>query len=220
MLTLSPALVFIRSLDPASVFAYTKYWEELSPVSYRVFFERFLFAYASVHTTWQANVRLYGALQQAPLEILRDPHRLSGLIQTTRAGLHNNRAKYISDFSASFWEDPSLFMRGADETWVDYRNRIEQQLFGLGMAKTSFAVELLYPTTNQVLCLDTHMLQLYGLSGSAKLSRDAYLFIEGSWVNECAIRGFSPTMVRHLYWDRLKGKTDTRYWSSQLETVA
>ena len=95
-----------------------------------------------------------------------------------------------------------------------------KRAYGLGYAKTAFAIELCYPTECEVACLDTHMLQLYGHKVKGTPSPSKYRMLEQHWVDKCKSRKIPPFMARNVYWDSVQRQKDTRYWSYVFEKIA
>jgi hypothetical protein len=196
---------------------YVDYWEKLEAKTPAQLFQRFLFAYCSVHTTWEGNINGYKAIKDHEAW-LGDHQGLRTKLVHSGVGLHNNRAKWIDAFSREYWAHPARFVRQPRESWASYRDRLEGQICGLGHAKTSFALELAYPLTAQVLCLDVHMLRLYGMAQrNGKLTWREYQLYEADWVGRAQAAELPPYIVKQLHWDRLQGKNDSRYWSHVLE---
>lgn len=197
---------------------YEPYFEWLRPRSDQEVFQRGLFAYASVHTTWESNVRLY-TLIKGYNSWLYDDVALKKAIVESRAGLFNNRTRYIGRFGRLFWSNPGFFQRAKGERWTCFRNRIMRSMAGLGPAKSAFFLELTSFGDNEVACVDTHMLQMYGVKpkdvGDADI--DAFNGIEMHWRNMCLDCGIKPVVARWVLWDVKQGHADSRYWSYVLE---
>lgn len=128
------------------------------------------------------------------------------------------RGKGIWEFSKSFWENPDFWRKQTNESFVQARDRMKEKLFGLGIAKTSFALEMIYPEECDVTCLDRHGIKLYGVPDNELEKR--YNSIESHWVETCRNRGLPPALVRHWWWDNRRSpkQKDTRYWSYVLES--
>ena len=205
---------YFASLDYSKVENYSNYWKSIAPKNDSEIFQRWLFAFMSVHTSWKANIAGFVAIKDWWTWLNRWGN-LADLLQNSRVGMHNNRVKYISEFCERFWEDPGYYHKSADESWVDYRNRLERLTLGLGLAKTSFALEMCYPDTAKIICMDTHMFQYYGLDQT----KDArhYLSIEQHWIDMCTMWNIPSYIARCLYWDTKQGYPDSRYWSYVLE---
>jgi hypothetical protein len=205
---------FFQNLDYSLVPDYKTYWRSITPGNDSEVFQRWLFAFMSVHTSWQANVRGYEAIKDWWLW-MNKWDALHAAIEDSRVGMQNNRVRYISEFAHSFWKNPSHYRKQGDESWVSYRERLKKDTLGLGAAKTSFALELCYPNTAKLTCLDTHMFQAYGLDQT----RDArqYNQLEQRWVDMCSMWAIPPYIARCLYWDTKQGYSSSSYWSRVFE---
>jgi hypothetical protein len=102
-----------------------------------------------------------------------------------------------------------------EESWTEWRDRLVKSILGLGKAKVSFALEMMYPVEAQVACMDTHLFQVYGLDQSK--NSKYYNTIEADWVDRSNKRGLAPYMARCLYWDKNQNRKNSRYWSKVLE---
>jgi hypothetical protein len=141
-------------------------------------------------------------------------------IEGSGAGLHNNRARFIMEFSKDYWSDPDKYFKQGYETWKEYWLRLEKLINGLGPAKTAFGAELIYLHNADIVCLDTHMLQLYGYKTAAigaGLRRADYDKILDHWVATCKDFGISPVTARWMWWDKKQNYSDPTYWSYVLE---
>lgn len=190
---------------------YVSYWEQLTARSSRELFQRYLFAFCSVHTTWEGNVRGYQAIRGLGW----DKRALLEALVRSGCGLHNNRSRFIWDFTVDFWRDPSQFMPVGTETWAQCRDRLVGRIKGLGPAKVSFALELAFPLQAEVLCLDVHMLRLY--RRGQDLRKGEYEQYENDWLLRCSKVGLPSYIVKQIHWDGLQGRSDSRYWSHVLE---
>ena len=52
-----------KELHSHKVEAYKQYWETLKPLTNEDIFRRYLFAFCSVHTTWEGNIKGYLAIR-------------------------------------------------------------------------------------------------------------------------------------------------------------
>ena len=226
MITTTKVEDFFAQIKDKDIESYNDYWGELKPQSKNAVFRRYLFAFMSVHTTWENNCRGYNAIKKFndwslektdQLQLWNyDADKLFDFIKTTRVGLQNNRTNFIGTFYDKFLDDHSDYISRSDsETWTQWRDRLAKKILGLGKAKTSFAIEMLFPLEAQVVCMDTHLFQIYGLNQTkhAKL----YNEIEGDWLNRSKERGLAPYMARCLYWDKNQNRKNSRYWSKVLE---
>jgi hypothetical protein len=205
----------LESINPSDLVEYHRYFDTIRPADDVEIFRRGLFAFASVHTTYRKNVDLFALLWD--LEWVNSKTELRARIEESRAGLSNNRTKYIWQFAASYWKDPTQYLRFENETWPEYRDRVESMTLGLGHAKTSFYAELIYFHDARVVCGDTHQLQLYGLKGNSSPGRKTMDYVERHWVEECSRLNIPPVSARWYLWDRKQGKKNSSYWSYVLE---
>ena len=209
-----PVESFFDSIQPEEIKFQYDYWKKLKPINDSERFQRFLFAFMSVHTSWESNIRGYNLIKDWWTWMNQWDHLKEKLIES-RVGLHNNRLRFISTFTTKFWSNPSVFDRGMNENWNGFRNRIEREITGLGLAKSSFAIEMIYPDEAEVVCLDTHLFQAYGLDQTKH--RKKYDLLENHWVKNSRKKDLPPYIARCIYWDRKQEKSDSRYWSHVLE---
>ena len=205
---------FFDSIRPEETTFQFNYWDGLKPINDTEKFQRWLFAFMSVHTSWERNIIGYNAIKNWWDWINRWEQLENKLIET-RVGMQNNRLKYIKEFTIKFWSNPSYYEKGNGETWKTFRNRLVNDIKGLGMAKVSFALEMIYPTNAEIVCFDTHLFQAYGLD--QRKHNKQYGVLESHWVENSEKKGLPPYIARCIYWDRKQEKEDSRYWSHVLE---
>ena len=208
------ANAFFQSLTKVEIERESNYWASVTPSNDSERFQRFLFAFMSVHTSWESNINGYQAIKDWT-KWFNAPDALKTLLEGSRVGLHNQRTRFVEAFSKQFWTGIKNFNKLPSESWTDYRNRLEKQILGLGTAKTSFAIEMLYPLECQVVCMDTHLFQLYSLNQSRDSAQ--YETIERHWVSMTKMWNVPSYIARCVWWDRNQNKTDSRYWSYVLE---
>lgn len=190
------------------------YWNHLSPINDSEKFQRWLFAFMSVHTSWERNIIAYNNIKDWWNWMNRWEVLEQKLIES-RVGMQNNRTRFVKEFTIKFWSNPSYYEKASGETWTMFRNRLVEDIRGLGMAKTSFALEMIYPTDAKVVCFDTHLFQAYGLS--QKRNHKLYTRLEDHWIYNSRTKELPPYIARCIYWDRKQEKSDSRYWSHVLE---
>lgn len=208
---------FATLKNPRLIKKYTQYWESIKPVTVDDFFRRYLFAFTSVHSTWQSNVRGYLALKN--LEWLNNKENLLSRLVWAKCGVYRMRTRYIWDFKEQFYANPEKFC-SVQGDWRTYRNNLVSEINGLGITKVSFALEMCFPKEALVSCIDTHGLKLYGMDVkhfTSKAGMDAYEQAEDHWIDASIDRGCSPTISRAIYWDKKQKQKDSRYWTHVLE---
>jgi hypothetical protein len=81
----------------------------------------------------------------------------------------------------------------------------------------SFALELAFPLEAEVLCLDVHMLRLYGVKDPQKLRVGQYERLEADWIARSRAVELPSYIIKQIHWDAVQGRPDSRYWSHVLE---
>lgn len=214
-LRVDAVLRMLDSLPRGRLQEYEQYFDGIRPRTDAETFRRGLFALSSVHTTWYLNCVLYEMLWDYQ-RWLGDDQLLAQLLHDSRAGMHRNRHRYFKEYADRFWAGPDWYSRSAHETWFDYRDRVQSATLGLGPAKAAFFCELTEFQSSDVVCFDTHVLQLYGMPSSIS-SGPVFRWAEGHWALSCRERGINPVTARWLFWDMKQRKSDSRYWSVVLE---
>jgi hypothetical protein len=195
-----------------------EYWSSLAPKNDSEMFARWVFAIMSVHTTWESNVRGYEvAMSDLSWTISKDA--LRAMIVKAKVGLYERRERGLWDLATKFRENPDQFKKQDDETWQECRNRLIGTIYGLGNAKTTYALSLSYPTESQLCCLDVHLLRFMGhdLDKGHASSLASYQEMENEWLARCEKFGVSPNVAREIYWNKVQGRRNSRYWSYCLE---
>lgn len=169
----------------------------------------------SIHTTWQKNVE--GFKQVKALAPGYKWPQLHAAIKRSKCGLTKMRTTAIWDFHKRFWSNPDFWYPRKGESMPDCRDRLAKATYGIGLTKTSFVLEMAFPETCDVVCLDTHILQLYDYYRKDTPTLPVYRAMEKHWINECAKRDVPSPIVRHIYWDNKQKQNDCRYWSHVLE---
>ena len=216
----SKADVFFSTFPKDKVVAYREYWESVRPQNVEDIFRRYLFAYCSVHTTWKGNCAGYNAIKNFD-EWIDNEELLKDKLHKSGVGLHNNRTKYIWDFATKFWANPKDFYFTTKKGHVKKRDAIVNKISGIGLAKVSFALEMIHPNEARVLCGDVHQLRLYDMEtlkyNKSKSGTNLYKKMERHWMVNCGKQKIPSYIARCLYWDNLQKKEDSRYWSFVLE---
>jgi thermostable 8-oxoguanine DNA glycosylase len=213
-MTTKPVESFFDSITKEEKEFQFNYWNELKPINDTEKFQRYLFAFMSVHTTWESNIRSYQMIKDW-WNWMNNWELLENKLIESRVGLHNNRLKFLKEFTLKFWSNPSYYEKGQNETWTTYRNRLVKDITGLGMAKVSFALEMIYPTQAEIVCLDTHLFKAYELDQNKH--KKIYTQLEDHWVHNSKRKDLPSYVARCIYWDRKQEKSDSRYWSHVLE---
>jgi len=195
------------------LFDYRNYFKQIKPKNEDEIFQRFLFAFLSVHTSWKNNVSAFQKLKKCRYW---KKEEIGEGLKESGAGMHNMRTEYISAFRDSYNRNPKEYLKKQKEGWKPYRDRTAKSVKGLGISKSSFAIELVYPLSAWITCVDIHMARYCGLDQSS-LTPNIYYAAEEKIIKEAKNQKLLPSEFRWKYWDNLQGQKNPRYWSYCLE---
>jgi thermostable 8-oxoguanine DNA glycosylase len=205
---------FFNSIQPEEVKEHSQVWQKIKCQNLVDEFRRWLFAFMSVHTSYESNMRGYLAIHNWTEWFNRDPSVLKEKLRQSSVGLHNQRTEFITEFATKFWSSPDLFKFKKNQTWKSFRDSLVKEIRGLGLAKVSFALEMIYTFELEVFCADTHLFQAYGYDQNYHQSK--YFEIESHWVEMSKIYNVSPAISRAIYWNRKKKQKNCWYWANVL----
>ena len=140
-----------------------------------------------------------------------NPNILREKIVESGVGLYNNRTNFITSFAKQFWSNPDQFKKKDNQSWKSFRDNLVKQINGLGIAKVSFALEMIYTFDVEIFCADTHLFQAYGYK--QELHGHKYEEIENHWVQMSKLYNVSPAISRAIYWNRKKNEKNCLYWA-------
>jgi len=195
------------------MFNYKEYFEKIKPKNKLAVYNRFIFAFCSVHTTWERNIIGYNLLKD---KYHTDEVVTKALIKEAGLGLTNNRTRFIIEFTKKFTTNSKFYYKRPTESWKGYADRLQKDILGLGFAKTRFAIELMYPNEAELVCTDTHIIQ-WGKQDPNKMNKTLHSKIELGFINHAKNKGMSPVEARWRFWDKKQGYDNPRYWSKVLE---
>lgn len=100
-------------------------------------------------------------------------------------------------------------------TWSYWEWRRVFKIAGLGYCKLSFACCLIDPFASDVVCLDTHVLRVYGVTDKPAIARvyrqlDEYVKIEKLLVEEAVTVGLDPFPYQWAVWCWQRARTQQR----------
>ena len=212
-----------NELHSHKVEAYKQYWESVKPTTQDDIFRRWLFAFCSVHTTWEGNIRGYMAIRDF---VYWRYNRKELLKRLTRSGVgcQNERTDYIWDFAKDFWQNPKDFACYNKKHYVKVRDGLVERIRGLSYAKVSFALEMITPILTRVLCGDVHHLRFYGMENlkysKSKIGVAKYKAMEKHWVDNCDKLNVPSYIARCIMWDDIQKQADSDYWGYVLKPFA
>jgi hypothetical protein len=200
---------YFDTIKDSEIESQSDYWSTRNPDTHQEVKNRWLFAFASVHTTWTNNVNQYEQVKDKPL---CNYSRLLSRLIIGGGGMYNLKAQGMFHFGCTWRYDHTKFTN-KPENWVQARNSIAKELIQLNKAKTSFAYEMTWPLETQVVCLDRHILRLYGQDPEKAPNQTNYDWMENYWVKLSKERQVPPYIARCIYWDRINNSTTSNYWA-------
>lgn len=205
----------LKNFNTQQIKDYTEYWKTITPTTEASeIYKRWLYAICSVHMQVEGSVLMYKTIIRNFELWKNDMQVLKDLIKRTGHGLYNTKAKTIFDFTKLYIADPNLFLKQEDETWVQCRDRVVKLVDGLAEAKTSFALEMIYPESCEVVCNDCHQFNFYK---TKKGNYKHYRKLETHFLDTAKKVGVPPAIARQILFDVNLGYTDSRYWTSIFE---
>jgi hypothetical protein len=204
---------YLSRIDKTKLENCKQYWRKLQPTTHIDYLRRWEFAYCSIRTHWKANITAFLAIKEVPISC--PVVDLEKALIAAHVGLYG-RCKGIHQCRQQFIKAPEDMYPVKRSSMCHFRDALANELYGIGLAKTAFALEMAFPEACDVVCLDTHMLSLYGIQ-HYKLTKNSYHDIEDHWIEMCQRFGLPSAIARHVYWNDLHGQKDTRYWSYVLE---
>jgi len=205
---------FFASITEDEIIDHSVVWERLKPTNDVDVFQRWLFAFCSVHTSYESNMRGYLAIKNFT-EWFNKDDVLFDKLKGSGVGLYNNRTKFISEFAQKYWQNPNLFKFKKNQKWAEFRDGLVKDILGLGLAKVSFALEMIYTFDCGVFCCDTHLFQAYGYDQQLHLNK--YRELENHWIEFSSMYNVPSAIARAIYWNRKKGENDCSYWADVLD---
>jgi endonuclease III len=183
--------------------AYCRFGAEIAPAlpaAPHAVYERYLFALLSRHCALARTVRAFRLLRG---QYRSDAAWLTAALRTDRIGYHNLWATQIAAFTRAYQDDPGRFLPASGEPFADARDRIARAVTGLGPAKTSFALGLIYPFDATVCCVDTHMARLLApLLGCHPAAVPRRYTAAEALLGEVATAAGLPLVLAHwILWD-------------------
>ncbi len=114
------------------------------------------------------------------------------------------KARYVNQLWDSMpWTE---YTKLEDETWSEYRYRLQSLVKGLGLAKASFAACLLYPLEADLACVDTWMQKVFlGNTSFKQLSKAVYEQVEAKIRVYARRYRVSTFLAQWMIWDHARG---------------
>jgi hypothetical protein len=184
------------------------------PPAPQAVYDRYLFALLSRHCALSRTVRAFGLLREhcsdsaAAIKLI-DAAWLAATLHEGRIGFYCTWPPQIAAFTRAYWSDPARFLPAAGESFSEARDRIARSVTGLGPAKTSFALGLVYPFEATICCIDTHIARMLSPLMGCSPTRVACHYTEAeALLREVAAAAGLPLVLAHwILWDHQRHGT-------------
>ncbi len=203
---------FFSSIEDHEIETQIRYWRKRIPKSAQEIKNRWVFAFTSVHTSWEKNVAQYNLLKDQSLSSLS---AIKYKLILSRGGMQNMKADGIFHFGIN-WKQCIKQFTELPECMRMKRDELAKQLIQINYAKVSFALEMCSPLKANVVCLDRHVLDLYGHDKEIAPGKILYHGMEDYWLSLSSERGLPPYIARCIYWDRAQNRKTSHYWAKVL----
>ena len=198
---------------------YRNEWgKEIKPQSDQGKLNRWKFAFCTVHTPWLRSCEQFTDISTHHTNV--DQARLEDLLAKSKGGMYIIKAEGIHNLH-KLWDTSAIFdLDGLSSRseWRKARNKLTKKLDKLGLAKTSFALEMLEPLKAKVICIDRHMFKSFGWANvDRSASTNQYEYYEDYWLDLCEEYKVEPAISRNLYWDIIQKQNSSMYWGEYLK---
>ena len=179
---------------------YTAFAEQITPslTSKEQVYSRVAFAILSANAPFEDTVK---ALDVAMLNLGKlKPAHIRTFKMVPEKAYYLNRA-YLQ-IELGQWK-PKV----NPKDWQAYRLEVKEQFKGLHLAKASFTLGLLYPTTANVACIDTWIQKTFlGHNGFKNINLKTYLQVEEKISSYARRFGINTFLAQWLIWDFARGE--------------
>ena len=205
---------FFESIDPKDTNRYIQDWQNLVPRNDREHINRYRFAYCTVHTSWENSVDQYNVIKRTNTDTTYNT--LLRMLKNSSGGMYQIKATGI-DHLQSLWTNNRQLFSPQTDNWQSWRTKLSKNLKKLGLAKTSFAIEMIKPLDAQIICIDRHMFKAFGWENvDHACSYEQYKYYEDYWVDLSNSFKIPPVIARNLFWDKIQNQPDSLYWAKYL----
>ena len=205
---------FFATIDNDTVDRYKTDWQTIMPKSDREHINRYRFAYCTVHTSWANSCDQYNAIKRTNADTTYNS--LHRMLKNSQGGMYQIKATGIDNLQYLWRRHRNLFTPQPDN-WQSWRNKLAKMLKKLGLAKTSFAIEMIRPLDAQIICIDRHMFKAFGWEDVDRGASPAqYKYYEDYWNELSNSYGIPPVISRNLFWDKIQKQDSSMYWAKYL----
>lgn len=205
---------FFPTINQEEKTRYLNDWQSITPKSNQQHINRYRFAYCTVHTSWANSVDQYNAIKRTNENT--SYNSLHRMLKNSAGGMYQIKATGINNLQ-SMWINNRKMFNPDKNNWQSWRTKLSKNLKRLGLAKTSFAIEMIRPLDAQIICIDRHMFKAFGWENVDKsCSYNQYKYYEDYWCELSNSYKIPPVISRNIFWDKIQNQTSSMYWAKYL----
>lgn len=205
---------FFDTIDYDTVDRYKQDWQTIMPKNEQEHINRYRFAYCTVHTSWANSCDQYNAIKRTNADTTYGS--LHRMLKNSAGGMYQIKAFGINNLQSMWTNNRKLFVPNTNN-WQTWRTKLSNNLKKLGLAKTSFAIEMIRPLDAQIICIDRHMFKAFGWDNVDKpCTYNQYKYYEDYWCELSNSVGVAPVISRNMFWDKIQNQPDSMYWAKYL----
>ena len=138
------------------------------------------------------------------------------MLKNTGGGMFTIKAEGITNLHQQWTYNKALF-KPDENDWQSWRDTIANRLTRLGLAKTSFAIEMIRPLDAQCICIDRHMFKAFGWENvDLSCSAAQYRYYEKYWLDLSNQHNIPPVISRNMFWDKIQNQQSSMYWANYI----
>ena len=205
---------FFHDIDSKNLFRYLVDWQTIMPNNEQEELNRYRFAYCTVHTPWLRSCEQYDTIKRINPDTTYNT--LMRMLKNTGGGMFSIKAEGITNLHQQWINNQSLFTPETED-WQSWRDNLANKLKKLGLAKTSFAIEMVRPLDAQCICIDRHMFKAFGWENvDLSCSLAQYRYYEDYWLELSNNANIPPVISRNLFWDQIQQQDSSMYWANYI----
>lgn len=202
------------AIDYNDINRYNQDWQTIMPKTDHNALNRWQFAYCTVHTPWLRSCEQYDKIKHTTPAT--PYNKLLHMFKQTGGGMFNHKAEGVHNLHTHWTTNKKLFEPDTNN-WQDWRDNLANSLKRLGLAKTSFAIEMVRPMDAQIICIDRHMFKAFGWENvDESCNPNQYRYYEDYWLELSKSAGVAPVISRNLFWDQIQQQNSSMYWANYL----
>lgn len=175
-------------------------------------FRRVAFSILSVQTPFDKGCAAFEKIAGMSWEDREDYAKVKSTLKRSGGIMYYaTKATGILIAAGQCRKDHKIYLRGPEESWHAYRQRLARKIYGIGKAKGTFLACLLYPNSADLACLDTWILRRFGFppEKNGRLTWEEYLDAEKAIRKHARRWEVSTFVAQWIIWDCDRGSVES-----------